>query len=94
MTVNGRDNRRFYVDDETDRLFFVDDGTEPEGALVEEISAREWYVRAGRQLACGWPAEHHERSENICPCHLIFPACAPEHFHSAELSVEDEEALG
>lgn len=83
-------NRRFYVDDETERLFFVDDGKEPDGALVEEISAREWYLRAGHQLTCGWPHVHHPTSENICPCGCVFPARAPEEWHA---NAADDEAL-
>lgn len=83
-------NRRFYVDDETERLLVVDDGSEPEGALVEEITALDWYLRAGHQLTCGWPLKHHAAGPNLCPCGFVFPARAPEDWHS---NPDDDEAL-
>jgi hypothetical protein len=88
-------HRGFWEDVETGRRgFFGADHPMPDGPMVEEITAREFYEREAKVLACGWPKTHHERSADICACGFLQPAGVPEdHWHTPVLSAEDDEAL-
>ncbi|KAH2148151.1 hypothetical protein KXW37_003087, partial [Aspergillus fumigatus] len=69
------------------------EGDLPDGPLVEEITAREFYEREAQTLACGWPALHQPKRPEICPCGFIFPGKSDQQWHDPALSAEDEEAL-
>lgn len=90
--------RRVYWEDaETGRRGFSD-GELPDGPLVEEISAYDFYTREALSLACGWPAKHHPAGEGICPCGCIFPDRASSFMHvvadEATIELLDDEVLG
>lgn len=88
-------HRIFWEDFETGRRGFTD-GELPDGPLVEEISAREFYEREALTLACGWPAKHHETAgEDHCPCGFLSPGRIPDdHWHERErLRQQEDEAL-
>jgi hypothetical protein len=70
----------YWHDFETGRSGIAD-GDLPDGPLVEEITAREFYIRESKSLSCGWPELHHAASEHYCRCGFVFPARAPERFH-------------
>lgn len=80
-------SRVYYHDFETGRSGFTD-GDLPDGPLVEEIEAFDFYTREGHSLVCGWPGVHHEHGKSICRCGYIFPEKLEAHWHNA-----DDEAL-
>jgi hypothetical protein len=82
-----RHRRLYWHDFETGRSGSSDVEL-PDGPLVEEIEAFEFYTREGHSLICGWPALHHEQGETICRCGFIFPQKVPTHWHTS-----DDEAL-
>jgi hypothetical protein len=85
--------RRYYSDEETDRLFFVDGDEEPDGVFVEEIDAWQFYRRSSIKLVCGWPDNHWPEEKGICPCGCLFPDRANAIFHTPALSPDDEALL-
>ncbi len=78
-------SRTYYHDFETGRSGFTD-GDLPDGPLVEEITAREFYLNEGHSLSCGWPKAHWPDSEGVCPCGFIFPA----RYHEEPINADDE----
>ena len=81
--------RTFYHDFETGRSGFTE-GDLPSGPLVEEITAREFYEREAKVLACGWPLLHHADHSDFCPCGFTHPGNVPfDHWHVNP----DDEAL-
>lgn len=80
--------RAYWQDFETGRRGFSD-GELPDGPLVEEIEAFEFYTREGHSLVCGWPKQHHPASKHYCPCGFVFPQKLEAHWHGG-LSPDDE----
>lgn len=76
MSVEFSDEpRRYYLDEETGEMCFRNHAADaPDGALVREITAFEFYTRSAEVLACGWPAKFDNASKHICPCGWVFPS--------------------
>jgi len=84
--------RLYWHDFETGRSGFTDKGDLPDGPLVEEIEAFDYFTRMGHVQVCGWPGVHHEAGPNVCQCGFLFPerATIP---HFAPMSADDEALL-